>query len=157
MNAAVKSDAENPIFETEEARFFARPMTALDRNAVFATWLPSARDVLKKENERFRPVSHSMFETHYPAFVEHLLNTQWTYCLYRVEAPGVPHGWACAGDGMLHWAYVPFNLRGVGLGRAIITRVLGGYPSRIYVTSPIDRRRSGRVVYNPYAMRAACP
>lgn len=45
-------------------------------------------------------------------------------------------GWACGGNGngALHYVYVPRELRGNGLARALITAALGSYPARIEVT-----------------------
>lgn len=44
------------------------------------------------------------------------------------------HAWAASTGGVLHYAYVPLELRGHGLARRAITEVLGGYADRIDIT-----------------------
>ena len=131
--------------------FHARPMTAQDRNAVFATWMRSARQSL----EETRHVAFDVFQRSYPGFVERLLDGARTVVLFRQDSPAVVHAWACAGGpDVLHWAYVPFRLRGEGIGRAVITAALGGYPDRIDLTTPRQRRDAGRWIFNPFVAGA---
>lgn len=44
------------------------------------------------------------------------------------------HAWAAATGEVLHYAYVPPELRREGLARSCITSLLGGYPERIGIT-----------------------
>lgn len=45
------------------------------------------------------------------------------------------HAWACGeGENVLHYAYVPPELREQGFARRLITALFGGYPERIHVT-----------------------
>lgn len=125
--------------------FRAREMTLPDRNVVFATWMRSARQSL----ERTKHVAFDVFQRSYPGFVEGLLDTQRTVVLYRESDPAVVHAWACGrAPDVLHWAYVPFRLRGEGVGRAAVTALLGSYPQRIDVTTRV--RGSDRWVFNPF-------
>ena len=49
-----------------------------------------------------------------------------------VSGRDVLHAWAMAEPGkMLHFAYVPKDLWGNGLGRQVITAAFGSYPERI--------------------------
>lgn len=47
------------------------------------------------------------------------------------RSPSTLHGYAVVLDGALAWAYVTKDLRGMGLGRRVITEALGGYPDQI--------------------------
>ena len=121
--------------------FGAREMSAADRAFVFATWLPSAREALRHS----RYAERTTFNEHYPAFVDAMLDTQRTVVLFRPSSSGVVHAWACGGGDVLHWAYVPPPLRSHGIGRAVMTLALEGYPDRIHVTTPFGREhRAGR-------------
>ena len=55
---------------------------------------------------------------------------------------GAVHAWACGEDDVLHYVYVPLDLRGEGLARAVITELLGEYAERINVTHPWPRPSS---------------
>src|SRR5690242_13264565 len=116
------------VFEADDVRLCARRMTRLDRNAVFATWMRSAREHLKEMPQARRIVDWDTFQASYPLLVEDLLNRELTVVLFRPEDPGVVHAWACASATRLHWAYVPFPVRGGGIGKAAIATALGGYP-----------------------------
>lgn len=53
------------------------------------------------------------------------------------------HAWACGELGVLHYVYVPPELRGNGLGAQLIALAVGGYLERINVTHewPGESRR----------------
>lgn len=140
------------VFESGDVRLCARPMTRLDRNAVFATWMQSAREHLKDTPAAKRFVEWDVFQSGYPDLVEDLLNRERTVVLFRREDPGVPHAWACASATRIHWAYVPFPVRGEGIGKAAISAALGRYPERIEITSPFPKL-TARFVFNPFALR----
>lgn len=126
--------------------FEIRAMTPLDRNAVFATWMRSAREAVHEHSD----VPSEVFEATYPKFVERCLDRERTAVLYREESPGVVHAWACAhSSDVLHWAYVPFKLRGEGIGRAVITAALVGWPERVFVTTPVAPGHP-RFVFSPF-------
>lgn len=56
------------------------------------------------------------------------------------------HAFACGSEGLLHFAYVPHVMRGLGIGRRVITALLGAYPEHITVTHPWPVE-SARFVY----------
>lgn len=64
------------------------------------------------------------------------------------------HAWACGDAELLHYAYVPPELRQRGLARQLITAVLGGYPARIRVTHPWPIA-SDRYQYVPHGLLEA--
>lgn len=140
------------VFEYDDVRLAVRAMTRLDRNAVFATWMRSARECLKETPRARRVVDWDTFQERYPGFVESLLDTEHVAVLFRIEEPAVVAAWACASERALHWAYVPFPVRGCGIGKAAISVALGGYPERIDVTSP-HVELTPRFVFNPFALR----
>lgn len=147
------------VFEAEGVKLAARPMAPLDRNLVFATWMQSARSHLKDTPPARRPVEWTTFKTSYAGFVESMLDRQRTVVLFNPDEPNVPHAWACAQRGALHWAYVPFGskevpLRRRGIGRCVMSVALDGYPDVISVTSPFAPLTS-RFVFNPFLLRGS--
>lgn len=66
--------------------------------------------------------------------VEQQLNDCGALVACDAELPTTIHGWACGTEGLLHYVYVPRELRCLGVGRELISRVVGGYPDRIEVT-----------------------
>lgn len=79
-------------------------------------------------------------------FVNHMLDT--THVVVLANGRTV-HAWASGhGGDVLHYVYVPPELRGNGLARQAITELLGSYPERIYATHPWPRE-SSRFRYLP--------
>lgn len=58
------------------------------------------------------------------------------------------HAWACGDGELLHYAYVPPELRGRGLTRQLVTALCGSYPEHIRVTHPWPGK-SDRFQYVP--------
>ncbi len=99
-----------------------REMTARDRRFVVPTWaLGSRYDGLLK-HDRF-------------TLVDRILD-RGARCVVAGSESGAVHAWACAEGDLLHYVYVPFDLRGEGLARKVITHLFGRYPDRIDVTHP---------------------
>lgn len=139
--------SNSPTVDVAGESFGLRRMRESDRNAVFASWMRSAREELKET----KYVSLEVFQRSYQPFVETLLDTERTIVLYRPASPGVVHAWACAGGpDILHWAYVPWLIRGHGFGRAVMTAALAGYPKKIWTTTPVGRVDQGRFSFNPF-------
>ena len=44
------------------------------------------------------------------------------------------HAWVAGTTDALHYVYVPMELRGNGVARDLITKLLGGYPDAIHIT-----------------------
>lgn len=112
---------------------------------IFPTWMESARQ-LRQGITRL-----GIFDSFYPDLVTRLIETEDAFVLTS-EGKNTIHAWACGrGPNLLHFAYVPHKLRGEGFARAVITDVLGGYPSTIFVTaSPLSLSNHARFVHNPY-------
>lgn len=64
------------------------------------------------------------------------------------------HAWACGDGDVLHYAYVPPELRESGVARRLITALFGNYPDRIRVTHPWPFS-SGRYQYVKTALLEA--
>ncbi len=117
-----------------------------ERSVMLATWIASARQL--------RHMKLSVFNEFYPQFATALLLAG-KNCVVTSKGKETVHAWACgAAPNVLHYAYVPHKLRGVGLGRAVIEAALGGYPKTIFVTaSRLAKPHHGRFVYNPLLLR----
>jgi hypothetical protein len=87
-----------------------------DRGYVFKSWLGECR---------YRPKSMRA------DVITRYLDTSRTIVL--ANGPTV-HAFACGDGETLHFAYVPFHLRGNGLGRRVVTALMGRYPDQIIVT-----------------------
>jgi len=99
-------------------------MTASDRRFVVPTWAQGARWSGLSKHERFARVDGHLAKG----------------CRVVVLANGpTVHAWAAGAAGRLYYAYVPPELRGEGLGRRVITALLGGYPDVIHITHPWPR------------------
>ncbi len=110
-----------------------RPMQQTDRPFVACTWARGSRYGLKTR-EAFQ-------------FVNGLLDTAKVVVLANGRTV---HAWAAGhSSDVLHYVYVPPELRGNGLARQVITELLGSYPDRIYVTHDWPRE-SSRFRYLPH-------
>lgn len=120
-----------------------RPAEAEDVSHIFPTWMEAARQL--------RQCNRSIFDQFYPHVVRALIETE-AAVVMTLEGGQAIQAWACGRPpNLLHFAYVPFKLRSHGLGKAVISAVLEGYPPTIYVTSsPVSIRDHHRLVYNPY-------
>jgi hypothetical protein len=129
-------------------RMVLKDATEHDAPFIFSSWMEEAR--------RLRQTRLQVFNAYYPNVVQGLLETESAVVLYR-EGKDTIHAWACGrGPNLLHFAYVPVNLRRSGFGRAVIDTVLDGYPKTIHVTSsPLSLPHHPRFVYNPFVMRQA--
>lgn len=134
----------NATVELQGTRLTLRRAKVDEIGLVFATWMSAARQL--RGNVRL-----SVFNRFYPDIVHRLLETEPVVTLTR-EGEDTPHAWACGRpENLLHFAYVPFKLRGNGLGREVVRAVLGDYPSTVWVTaSPLTIPHHARYVYNPY-------
>jgi GNAT superfamily N-acetyltransferase len=82
------------------------------------------------------------------AIATRLLPDVWA--AYRPEAPNTIHGWACGEAGVLHYVYVPADLRGRGIGGELVRAVCG---ERGVITHQPPRTRAlAGFVYNPFAL-----
>lgn len=104
-----------------------RPMTATDRRYVVPTWALSSRYDGLSRRERFR-------------LVDRVIDGGADVLVLAKDA--VVHAWACGDVGLLHYVYVPPELRGHGLARRLITELLGDYPKHVNVTHPWPRESS---------------
>ncbi len=107
-------------------------MQPSDRAYIASTWARGSRYGLRTR-EAFR-------------FVNHLLDIANVVVLANGRTV---HAWAAGNSSdVLHYVYVPPELRGNGLAKHAITELLGDYPERIYVTHPWPRE-SSRFRYLP--------
>ena len=108
-------------------------MTALDRRFVVPTWAQGAKWRGLSKHERFARVDRAL-DADARAYAG------LPVCRVVVLASGpTVHAWAAGAGGILFFAYVPPELRGEGLGRRVITALLGGYPDVIQTIHPWPR------------------
>lgn len=53
-----------------------------------------------------------------------------------IAAGPTVHAWVCGDSAVLHYAYVPPELRERGMARELVTALFDGYPARIRTTHP---------------------
>jgi GNAT superfamily N-acetyltransferase len=110
-------------------------MTARDRRFVVPTWARCSRYEGTSKKRRYELVDRIIDNG---AVVKVLATDDLTV-----------HGWAAAHGELLHFVYIAAPLRRQGLGRRIISAVLGGiYPEHIEVTHAWPSA-SGRFVFRP--------
>jgi len=118
----------------------AREMTERDRRYVVPTWGHGSRYDGMAKRDRF-------------ALIDRILDGgARVVCLATDER--TVHAWACGDADVLHYVYVPPELRGEGLARRAITALMGDYPERIHVTHEWPRA-SRRFRFAPYRLRTA--
>lgn len=105
-----------------------RMAMADDMAFVRATWMQSH---VFKARDRTRAHSGWVFQKTYIAPI--LAERPRIVVLCSPDRPSALHGHAVAIRDALAWVYVPFDLRGHGYGRQVITAALGGYPETIPV------------------------
>lgn len=112
----------------------ARDMTSRDRRFVVPHWAIGSRYRLTKA-DRF-------------ALVDRLIDGG-ARVIVLATSDIAAHAFA-AGDGdVLHYVYVPKELRGRGLARRAITALLGEYSARIHVSHPWPRANHPRFRHCP--------
>lgn len=113
-----------------------REMTPRDRRFVVPTWAHGSRYDMAL-SERFR-------------LIDRILDGGARVVTLATSDVAV-HAWA-AGDGdVLHYVYVPPELRGEGLARRALVELFGSYPDHITVSHPWPRP-SRRFRYSPDAL-----
>lgn len=116
-----------------------------DRAFVLATWVRSY------EPRTHGSVRRDVYLEHQGKLAERLLEASPLIIACSPSHESTIHGWCCADNALavLHYAYVPPALRGLGLARSLILASFGAYRPRIE-TSHRWPWASTRFVYNPY-------
>lgn len=117
-----------------------REMTVCDRRYVVPTWAHGASYNGMSKRDRF-------------ALVDRILDGG-ARCIVLATDERTVHAWACGDGDVLHYVYVPPELRREGLARRAITALFGEYPERIHVTHEWPRA-SSRFRFAPYRLRTA--
>ncbi len=110
-----------------------------DRRFIVPTWVRSFAE--------YAPWGPAATREHHAGIVDAILDDPATRVLVLAsdEAARTLHAWAAGVGDVLHYVYVPPELRGHDLARRVMTAVLGGYPDRITVSHPWPTIRAGSV------------
>ncbi len=100
----------------------AREMTASDRRFVVPTWVRGSHYAVPM-SRRWR-------------LVDRMLDEERVRVVVLATNDLAVHGWAAGSEGVLHFAYVPPELRGAGLAARAIATLLGEYPGEIRTSHP---------------------
>lgn len=111
-----------------------RPMQSEDRAFVASTWVRSYRDASLPK----------AFLTGHSRVVDSLLSRVGATVLCAADEPSTLHGWACSEDHVLHYVYVPLELRKQGFARLLIP------DAPLVLVSHKWPFESRRFVFNPY-------
>jgi hypothetical protein len=84
---------------------------------IYSSWLRSYRSVVPKDShpERWFASHRRVVEDLYPL----------VRCAISPSAPSTVHGWVCGEPYLLHWVFVPVDLRRMGVGTALVRAVCG--------------------------------
>ena len=118
---------ERPVpLDRQELYLMLRAMRPEDRRFVVPTWVRSLAASRRGEQRR-RTLRV------YWGVVDRVLDAPGTRVVVMASdgAARTLHAWACATGDVLHYAYVPPELRHEGLARQAITAVLGSYPEHV--------------------------
>jgi hypothetical protein len=140
------------------------PAEERDKPYIISTWVQSYKHIAKglrchmKQDvwPSWHKVSHEAYQETYPRLVEAL----WQKSLVvRDEAGTACHGYICGtppepgGHGTLHYMYLPPELRGVGLGKAMWTFLLGTGVQKVMVTNFLPWKHWPKGwEFNPYGL-----
>lgn len=103
-----------------------RPMEPSDRACVISTWMRSAAERVRGQGPR------RAFFAYEPRLAERVIDSAQVLIACSPEHASTIHGWcATSAPGVVHYAYVPRELRRLGLAREMIRSALGSYPDRI--------------------------
>lgn len=102
--------------EWQGEQLLLRPAKVTDRAFVFATWMRSYRQTQHL-------VEYESYHRGQVRRVERLWDRARIIC--REPSPDTIHGWVCGDTGLLHYVYVPPDLRGRGLAREVVRAVCG--------------------------------
>lgn len=73
------------------------------------------------------------------------------HCMVSPAAPQTIHAWVCGSPGVLHYAYVPRELRGNGIGRDLVKAVAGDAGVHTHLRATFKGFES----YDPHALADA--
>ena len=108
-----------------------------------STWVISASDAAAR-----RGVRRSLAREREDDCAKLAYNDGMVYVLVDDVDETVIHGWICGKAGLLHWAYVPPELRNKGIFVAMVRAICG---RDVYHTRrPRGYRVPGWFVYDPY-------
>jgi hypothetical protein len=102
--------------EWQGQQLLLRPATVTDRAFIFATWMRSYR-------EQHRDVDYEQYHRCQVRRVERLWDRAHIVC--REQAADTIHAWVCGSPGVLHYVYVPPNLRRKKLAETAVRAVCG--------------------------------
>lgn len=122
-----------------------RDLRADELNFVRATWTNShAFQLHRYERPKVMPS--------FRRFIDSVLDTRPRIVVW--ETGDTLHGWACAAPGeRLYYAYLPKDLRGKKLSRALVEAAYGAYPERILTAYPWPYA-SARFQFEPWRKAA---
>lgn len=137
-----------PLQSSNETRVLLRQGRSGDRRYVVNTWVRSYRN-------REPKIRADIYSRCHTQMVEYLLDQGRLIVACSPTLDTTIHGWCAAPASdkpIIHYAYVPPELAGMGLARGMIRRLLGSYPDTIE-TSHFWPYASRRFVYVPYHCR----
>lgn len=115
-----------------------------DYNFVHSTWCKSYKG-------RFLGCPMPIYIHRQPKLVEFLMDKYGWQVLCSEEEEDAIHAWICASDSVLHYIYVPPDLRGRGIAKMLISYVFSDYPEYIRTTH-IWPHMTKRFYYDPYIL-----
>lgn len=117
-----------------------------ERHYLYTTWQRSYANLSR--------INRRVYDEHHPRLIERLIARSQTLLLCSPEVESTILAWACAEPPVLHYAYVPKELRRQGFARELITRLMGEYPDRIECTHrwPFHTTEGRRFAFVPYRL-----
>lgn len=134
-------------------RLLTVPATEDHRSFIIATWVRSGAQLFRRTSvhvgQGIHPIRRTAYIENEPGVAER--HWQKSTVLIRPDNPAVCHGWLCGWEGVFLNAYIPPELRRLGLFRALSARVCG--PGQVEMARPWPHGEPPpRWSYNLYLM-----
>ena len=145
-------------------RLWITPAEETDRPYIISTWIASYKQISRKlvtvhdtdpagVTRNAKKVTPQLFQESYPRIPERLWKHAW---VLRSEDGTAAHGYICGTNQpihVLHYMYLPPELRGMGISKAMCRFLFGdrGYPVQVTAFLPW-KRWPANWSFNPYGV-----
>ncbi len=137
--------------ELDGVQFTIAPASLEHRSYIISTWVRGGAQLFKRMSLMVGDHRHPIKRTAYLEEEPGIAERHWdsSYILMRTENPSVCHAWLCGSKGVFLNAYVPPELRRMGIFRALSAHVCG--PGQVQMARPWPHGNPPeRWHYNPY-------
>lgn len=124
-----------------------REMNSDDVNFVYNSWLKSFRNSLEAMNQ-----TNEVYYDNHKNLIEKLLNKSNVNIIHPADDPSHILGFMCSEGNIVHYIYIKYNYRKLGIAKHLLTSIVSGDTFYItHITKNIrDKVDNQKIVYNPW-------